>query len=123
MIFQKPKKNTQSFFEKLIGISIEEKTHEVVPEKHIVVSSIQVAPPGKTFRLHNGEELRTISDLIKKLVHMTHEEWNEYANFGNNHFANWIEDVLLEPELAQNIRQAQDKDSMHAMLEDFIESR
>jgi len=123
MIFQNPKKNTQSFLERLIGMSVEEKIHTIVPEKHIVVSRIQVAPPDKAFRLHNGGELRTISDLIKQLAHMSHEEWNEYANFGNNHFANWIEEVLLEPELAQNIRQAQDKDSMHTMLEDFIESR
>ena len=121
MLSKKAHKNKPSFLERLIGITVDESRQFVVKEHHIV-PHVLISPLEKSFKLHDGRELRTIQELLRELDHMSEDEWREYANFGNNHFANWIEDVFVERDLAMKLRQAQDKETMQGTLREYVRS-
>jgi len=121
-MFFKKSKEKKSFLERLVGVeTITSK--KSTQEKHFVVSQEKIAPVGVGFYLRGGRELRTIRALCAELSLMSDEEWRLYANFGNNHFANWIEGVLGEKELAMRIREAQDRETMHGVFSVFLSSR
>ncbi|RMD57437.1 hypothetical protein D6825_04000 [Candidatus Woesearchaeota archaeon] len=64
------------------------------------------APEKYSFYLQDGRVLRSIYDLIDELETMTQDAFNQYVSDVENHFANWVNDVFEESELAEDMRRA-----------------
>ena len=103
--------------------------HERKP-KHIVRPKIKVTivkkilgktPEQYSFNLQDGRKLRTVYELIDELETMTDETFRQYATGMENHFANRIEHVFSEKELAEEIRQVHNRiDAQRAILKHLV---
>lgn len=119
MFFKKSTERKVSFLERLVSAENVDERKSASRDSFIVPQE-KIAPPGSGFFLHSGKELRTIRELVSELTEMSDDEWRQYANFGNNHFANWIEGVFGEKELGVRVRQAQDRETMRGVLSVFL---
>ena len=72
--------------------------------------------PESYFRLGNGVELKSIKDLMEYIPKMSNDEFKAHVNNEKNDFANWIDNVFHENELANKIRNATDKGSLEEVL-------
>ena len=70
-----------------------------------------------TFKLENGEEIKTVDELKEKLKQMDDTTFHHYVGDDYNHFANWIKDGLHKPELADKISSIKDKNKLLDTLE------
>lgn len=77
----------------------------------------------KRFITYNQKELASILDLIKELDKMENHVFHHHVSFHNNDFANWIEDVHKNKQLAKDIRNANEKgETQLIMLRTIINS-
>lgn len=76
----------------------------------------EVVKPEKAFWLGGGMPLRTASDLVIALTYMPDLVFGRYVNLEKNDFANWIEDALSQPELADKIRLNPDQETTRNLL-------
>jgi len=70
-----------------------------------------------TFKLENGEEIRTVDELKEKLKQMDDTTFKHYVGEDYNHFANWIREGLHKKELAEKISHIKDKNKLLEALE------
>jgi len=70
-----------------------------------------------TFKLENGEEIRTINELREKLKQMDDATFRHYVGDDYNHFAKWIREGLHKEELAEKISHIKDKNKLLEALE------
>lgn len=56
------------------------------------------------FKLGDGRFLKNISELVFAIEQMAHQEFERHVNNHNNDFANWIEHVFKNKELANELR-------------------
>ena len=61
-------------------------------------------PPEKSFWVHNGPVLRNLTELPLALERMGEETFRHHVNEKKNDFANWIEFVIGERALADEVR-------------------
>lgn len=80
----------------------------------------QQAPKEHYFKLRNGQELKTLNDLRKALGYMTDEEFNSHVNEEKNDFANWVKDILQNPELYEKIKDVKTKEELEEVLKNPI---
>ncbi len=119
MFFKKSSENKKSFLERLVGVeTIPPKTISV--KKEFVTPPEKVAPIGSGFFFHDGKEVKTIRELASKLAQMSDEECAQYVHVDVNHFANWIEGVFGERELADKLRNAHGREAMRGILSVFV---
>ncbi|MBN1385734.1 hypothetical protein JW968_02025 [Candidatus Woesearchaeota archaeon] len=64
------------------------------------------APEEHTFYLKGGDQVRSIMQLVDKLEGMAEEEFSHHVTGSNNDFANWVEHVFDEKQLAAELRDA-----------------
>jgi len=67
------------------------------------------APPGKEFQLHMGTVLKSLPELAEALDIMSQESFSHHVTSDRNDFANWVNDVLGEAKLAQELRRIKSK--------------
>ncbi len=60
--------------------------------------------PEHYFITRNGEEIKSMQDMADRLSQMDEETFNHHANEEKNDFSNWIQDVVKDRELAQEIK-------------------
>ncbi len=78
-------------------------------------------PEQHSFYLHDGRKLRSIYELIDELETMSDETFRQFVTGTDNHFANWIEGVFSEKELANEIRQTYNRiDTQRALLKHLV---
>jgi hypothetical protein len=119
MFFKKPSENKKSFLERLVGVeTAPPKTISV--KKEFVVPQEKVAPDGSGFFFSSGKEIKTIRELASELAQMSDEECAHYASLDTNHFANWVEGVFGEKELALKLRNAHGREAMRGILSVFV---
>jgi len=68
------------------------------------------------FFLKSGESVKSLSELKDKLVHIDDETFSHHVSDYKNDFANWIEDVLKNQTLANEIRFADTKQGVLDLL-------
>ncbi len=73
-------------------------------------------PEDKSFFLHDGIRLRNLEDLREELRFMNNEEFLSYVNNEKNDFANWIEYVVGDKELADRLRMTKDKEKTFNLI-------
>ena len=79
------------------------------------------APEKYSFFLQDGRKLKTVYELIDELETMTEETFKHYVTETENHFANWIEHVFSEKNLAEEIRHIHNKiDTQKALLKHLV---
>jgi len=70
----------------------------------------------KYFWLSSGAGLRSIRELANTLPSMPVDVFSYHVNSEKNDFANWIEGVFHEPELATRLRNCQSKQDFQTVL-------
>ncbi len=73
-------------------------------------------PKGKEFILKNGVQIRTTRELAEELQRMPESIFRHHVHPGTNHFANWVEDVFGEKELAKKMRKYTTKIALSVLL-------
>ncbi len=64
-------------------------------------------PPDQQFILANGERMKNLFELAEKLSSMDGQLFSSHVNSERNDFANWVEYVFGEKELAHKFKQSQ----------------
>lgn len=62
------------------------------------------APYEKEFVFHDGRRAKNLLELSSMLENIGQEDFERFVNTSKNDFANWIEYVLLDKELASSLR-------------------
>ena len=87
----------------------------------IVKKTLGKTPEKYSFSLNDGRKLRTIYELIDELETMSEETFRQYATDFENHFANWIEHVFSEKNLAEEMRHIKNRmDTQRALLKHLV---
>ncbi|GAB4117158.1 MAG: hypothetical protein Kow00103_13680 [Candidatus Caldatribacteriota bacterium] len=80
-----------------------------------------VSLPEYCFYLHSGQRLKNIAELMESLKNMDQDLFFYHANERNNDFANWINDVFGEKELARRMRLTRHPSSMFKSIEKYLQ--
>ena len=70
-----------------------------------------------TFKLDNGEEIKTIGELKKIISQMDEITFKHYVGEDYNKFADWVKKGLHNDELAEKISNIHDKNNLLQALE------
>jgi hypothetical protein len=77
----------------------------------------QEVEPEEYFILRNGHPVRSLQELIEALEYISDATFEHHVTEHRNDFANWIRDVIGEPELAQEVQSCEDRaDMLRALL-------
>ncbi len=77
-------------------------------------------PEDKAFITHRGARLLNLEDLREEIKFMSEPEFREYVNNKKNDFANWIEYVIGDKELADRLRETQNKEKTFNLINSRI---
>jgi hypothetical protein len=75
------------------------------------------APPEKCFWVNDGSILKNLRELPSALKQMPRETFVHHVNRGKNDFAEWIDKVIGEKRLANQVRQFRSKAGMIKAIE------
>ena len=81
-----------------------------------VPKGIPRAPDHQHFVLVDGRRLGDVKELADALENMADHVWAHHVNAERNDFANWINDVFADAELAERIRKAASKHHAQIVL-------
>ena len=98
----------------------EQPTTEQTPQTETNKPRITNAPPGKEFMTTENKKAHTIQELTEQLKNMNNENYQAHIKEDKNDFANWIEHVFEQKELAENIRKTNNKEELIQTLENYI---
>lgn len=93
-----------------------EKSKDMLAVSTHRVDILKVCKPENYFRLINGVILKNISELLEELYIMEDFVFYHHITGSRNDFANWIENVFNEKELALEIRKAKNKSEILSLL-------
>ena len=77
-------------------------------------------PKNKWFFFKNGRHASSIEELKQALAWLGDDEFRHHVNIQRNDFANWIEDVFHEENLAHSMREVAERDGLLIILENFV---
>jgi hypothetical protein len=80
-------------------------------------------PHEKWFFFAHGRKAKDIEGLKKVLEKIDDIEFNHHVNDQRNDFANWVEGVFGEEELASKLRKAYNKEDMHDVVDEFLKEK
>jgi len=87
---------------------------DVKDKRHYAVSDDQA------FTLSNGEKLYTLDDLSEAINLIDPETFQSHVSSEKNDFANWVEYVFGEPDLATSLRTYPTPLRMMVSIEKFL---
>jgi len=96
---------------------------KTVPKVKVTITRkvLGKAPETKTFYLKDGRKIRTVYELIDELELMTEDTFKHYVSDIENHFANWLEHVFNEKNLAGELRQIKGRmETQRALLKHLV---
>jgi hypothetical protein len=73
------------------------------------------------FHLKNGRSLKSLEELYNAFQDMPEDEFNHHINPSKNDFANWIEHVLEDKDLADNLRSKTTKQEITDLIKNEID--
>ncbi len=77
-------------------------------------------PKEKWFKFEDGDEVKNLEELMKKLERISYESFYNHVNDTKNDFANWAEHVFGEEELAESLRKVTSIVETVEVLNDFL---
>ncbi len=102
------KKTAQKKAKPRIKVTITRKVFGKAPEKY-------------SFYLQDGRKLQSVYELIDELETMTDEAFGHFVTETENHFANWVEHVFGEKNLADELRHVHHRlDAQRAILKHLV---
>lgn len=107
-------KEKMSVFDGIITTKKVEEVNNHSYQKELPLFSI--APEGKEFKVANGKIIRSIEELAYFLKYAPEELVSNHISRDYNHFADWIEHVFENNNLAKLIREKEDKQSIVELL-------
>ena len=80
-------------------------------------------PPDKWFYFAHGRKAASIEELKDAFESMEDAEFRHHVSNEKNDFANWVEGVFGEKELAKNLREVADREGSLILIEDFLNKK
>ncbi len=77
---------------------------------------LSTVPSNVTFKLKNGEKIASLQDLHRALLTMDKATFSTHVNTDKNDFAQWVQDVHKDAELADVLRRHASKTSLARAL-------
>lgn len=74
--------------------------------------NVQITDSSKFFYVADGSILRSFKDLVFSLKNMSDDIFNIHVNQYKNDFSNWVRDVLMQPILADKMKQYNNRYSL-----------
>jgi hypothetical protein len=87
------------------------------PKKGI---NIKNAPPEHYFVFMDGSTVKNLKELADALEFITDEVFCHHVSQDKNDFCTWIADIFGEPELAEEVKKAEDKRHIQTIIYRFI---
>lgn len=72
--------------------------------------------PGKYFKCIDGSTLKSIGEFVEAMEWMSDDVFYYHVNDDNNDFANWIQSVFNDKEIADLIRHSRTKERTQISL-------
>ncbi|MEM4755894.1 MAG: hypothetical protein QW594_02065 [Candidatus Woesearchaeota archaeon] len=91
-------------------------------DKHTALAYLKDVPEGKEFFVVNGFLLRNLRDLREALAGISPEVFAHHVTAQRNDFANWIEDIIGDKELAAALRKTKDQKKMQVLVKNRIDT-
>jgi len=99
------------------GASVSVRTKSVRAAKQKTKNSTsQIKNPDQAFKTLDGKELKSILELVHELDTMADQVFYHHVTQERNDFANWVQDVFDEVELAKQLVQEKSKERTHIIL-------
>ena len=73
--------------------------------------------PDKEFVFRSGKSAKNIWDLRKALYSMAEDEYSNHATANKNDFADWVEFVVLDKQLANKLRNATSREAAAEVID------
>lgn len=83
----------------------------------------QELPHHKWFYFKHGRKAKNIEELKEALKSMNDAEFNHHVNDTRNDFANWVEHVFGEKELADKLRKVYNKEDTYTIIDEFLKTK
>jgi len=97
------------------------KSKKAAAKKRVAKKKVFVkAPEDKHFILLTGERLSHFIELADKLEHIQEDVFSHHVREEKNDFANWIQDVFNEPELAKQVASKKNSKDMQITIYKYI---
>lgn len=90
------------------------------PKKTAAKSWLDVAQEQR-FWVNDGQVLKNLSELLPALRKMSKETFLHHVNAEKNDFANWLEHVYCEKEIAKEVRQTRSKTALMRAIQAHLE--
>lgn len=81
---------------------------------------MMTAPEGKEFIFKDGSKAQTLKELSISVKLMSDYEFSSFVNDSKNDFANWIEFVLFDAQLASRLRMQKTRDETIKIIDSKI---
>jgi len=81
---------------------------------------MKIVDENLAFITKDGQKLYSIVDLLLWLYFCNDEYFKYHVNENENHFYNWIKDVMGDKILAEKLRNVKDKEEMIRILKKYI---
>ena len=80
-------------------------------------------PKEKWFFFKNGRHASSIEELCRALEWLGDDEFRFHVNMQRNDFANWVEDVFHEGELAHSMREVAEREGLLIILDEYLKNK
>ncbi|OGM25645.1 hypothetical protein A3D00_02765 [Candidatus Woesebacteria bacterium RIFCSPHIGHO2_02_FULL_38_9] len=80
------------------------------------------APSDKVFWLRSGQSINDLGELSRVLKTISDEDFYYHVSKEKNDFANWIEEVLDDGELAEKMRRKWTKNQILYVIDNHIKT-
>lgn len=80
------------------------------------------AAPGQCFWVNNGPILKNLDELANALPEINDETFNHHVNREKNDFSNWVNEVVGDKKLANDLLSSRSKESALKKIKDRLNS-
>ena len=81
---------------------------------------LEDVPDRYAFLLKDGKKLLNVEQLAKSLKKMEHDVFYHHVTEDRHDFHNWVRDIVLDLELAEDLLNAKDPEEMRKLVEKRI---
>ena len=80
--------------------------------KEEAVKYLSDAPPEQSFWVNNGPVLKNLHELSDFFPQINSETYSHHVNADKNDFSKWVNDIIGDKKLANELLSSKNKDSM-----------
>ncbi len=107
---------TNLTLEEKLGVKLDQPPSEEIQHLNLGVAIDTEVPEINLFRLSDGRQLLSLRDLRNSLENISDTVFSSHVFGRKNDFANWVKNIMKEPDLAKLIRKCKTKEALLSML-------